>query len=309
MNRQKKKTAAQRKGIEDEPKSKAAAGPWSAPASDGDEGEDGDSGDEGYNNGAAAVSAASGPRVDDEDQDDEDEAEDEYSDDDSDDPLGLPMALSISLQGHTKRTSALAVDQAGSRCCTGSYDNSAKFWDFNGMNQSLKAFREIEPWEGHQVRAACYAPTGGYLLIACHKPEASIHDRDGKKLSHFAKGDPYVCDMIHTKGHIGPINAAHWHPTDMSKIITCAGDGSVRLWDSEIMEKQVEVIKVRNARGVSGKSVMVSTCNFSDDGKSLSALVSSRKPIVWCRCGLSLVHARAAAFICLGNAHRKLVHR
>eukprot|EP01047_Picozoa_sp_COSAG01_P021630 COSAG01_NODE_1260_length_11008_cov_96.487208_9_plen_273_part_00 len=236
--------------------------------------------------GASAEEEGGENGAEDDDDEDEDEAEEEYDEDEDEDPLGLPMAQSITLQGHTKRVSALAIDPAGSRCCTGSYDQHAKFWDFNGMNKSLQAFRTVEPWEGHQVRAASYAPSGGFLLIACHKvrsnrrpatvrhsqrrsslcalpslslplsrchgrrrrltewvgwqPEASIHDRDGKKLSSFVKGDPYVCDMAHTKGHIGPINAAQWHPTDMQRVITCAGDGSVRLWDSEVMEKQVE---------------------------------------------------------------------
>ena len=173
---------------------------------------------------------------------------------------------------HTKRVSALALDPAGTRCCTASYDYVAKLWDFNGMNSSLQSFRQFEPMEGHQVRQICYSPTGGLLLVACHKPEAAIHDRDGKHVSTFAKGDPYLADMTHTKGHIGPINAAKWHTDDVHKVITCAGDGTVRLWDSEVMEKQTEVIKVRNARGVSGKGVVVSTCAFSDDGRSKSAL-------------------------------------
>jgi WD40 repeat protein len=184
------------------------------------------------------------------------------------------------LRGHEKRLSAIALDPAGSRCCTGSYDQTCKFWDFNGMNKSLQSFRSIEPAEGHQVKSISYNPTGGLILIACHKPEGQIHDRDGKKISQFAKGDPYRSDMIHTKGHIGPINDAHWHPTDPAKIISCAGDGTVRLWDAEQMvsgglgeptNKQLEVIKVQNNRGVSGKGVMVSTCAFSPDGKIIAA--------------------------------------
>lgn len=184
-------------------------------------------------------------------------------------------------QGHTKRCSALAFDPAGSRCCTGSYDYQAKLWDFNGMNSSLQSFRQFEPVEGHQVRQICYSPTGNQLLVACHKPEAAIHDRDGKLLSTFAKGDPYLSDMIHTKGHIGPINSAHWHSSDVHKIITCAADGTVRLWDPEVLDTQTEVIKVRNARGVSGKGVMVSTCAFSDDGKMICAGTEDGTLQVW----------------------------
>eukprot|EP01043_Picozoa_sp_COSAG02_P037696 COSAG02_NODE_2848_length_7904_cov_4.981166_4_plen_353_part_00 len=210
-----------------------------------------------------------------------DEDEDAYEDDADEDPLGLPMRHSIVLKGHTKRCSALALDPAGSRCCTGSYDYQAKLWDFNGMNSSLNSFRQFEPVEGHQVRQICYSPTGNRLLVACHKPEAAIHDRDGKLLSTFAKGDPYLSDMIHTKGHIGPINAAHWHSSDVHKIITCAADGTVRLWDSEVMDTQTEVIKVRNARGVSGKGVMVSTCAFSDDGKMICAGTEDGTLQVW----------------------------
>ena len=216
---------------------------------------------------------------------DDEEGDGAYEDDGDEDPLGLPMREKIVLKGHTKRCSALALDPAGSRCCTGSYDYQAKLWDFNGMNSSLQSFRQFEPVEGHQVRQICYSPTGGLLLVACHKPEAAIHDRDGKLDATFAKGDPYLNDMIHTKGHIGPINAAHWHKSDIHKIITCAGDGTVRLWDPDEMKKQVEVIKVRNARGVSGKGVMVSTCNFSDDGKMIAAGTDDGTLQVWSMTG------------------------
>jgi hypothetical protein len=172
--RQRKRTAAELKGW-GEPSgggkaAAAAAAPAVAKGPFADNG--GVSG-----GGAAAHTGRGGPSAEeggengaeDAEDEDEDEAEEEYDEDEDEDPLGLPMAQSITLQGHTKRVSALAIDPAGSRCCTGSYDQHAKFWDFNGMNKSLQAFRTVEPWEGHQVRAASYAPSGGFLLIACHK--------------------------------------------------------------------------------------------------------------------------------------------
>jgi WD40 repeat protein len=274
------------------PAARQPAGPWESAgdgSSSGGSGSDDSDEDEGEDGPAGGGQRRDGPAADADGEDDgdgeDDEGEDAYEDDADEDPLGLPMREHIVLKGHGKRCSALALDPAGSRCCTGSYDYQAKLWDFNGMNSSLQSFRQFEPVDGHQVRQICYSPTGSRLLVACHKPEAAIHDRDGKLLDTFAKGDPYLADMIHTKGHIGPINAAHWHSSDVHKIITCAADGTVRLWDSEVMETQTEVIKVRNARGVSGTGVRVSTCAFSDDGKMICAGTEDGTLQVWTMSG------------------------
>ena len=48
--------------------------------------------------------------------------------------------------------SALTLDPSGARLITGGYDYDVKFWDFAGMDTSLRPFRTIRPFGDHQVR-------------------------------------------------------------------------------------------------------------------------------------------------------------
>ena len=47
--------------------------------------------------------------------------------------------------------SALALDPAGARLVTGSYDYQVKFWDFAGMDAGLRSFRTISPCERQEA--------------------------------------------------------------------------------------------------------------------------------------------------------------
>lgn len=82
---------------------------------------------------------------------------------------------------------------------TGSNDYKVKFWDFNGMDQSLEAFRTIEPHEGYQVKDVRWSATGDCFLVATSSTQAKLYDRDGFAISAFAKGDSYLMDMKNTK--------------------------------------------------------------------------------------------------------------
>ncbi len=45
------------------------------------------------------------------------------------------------------QVSAMGLDPAGARLVTGGYDYDVKFWDFAGMDASLRHFRQIRPCE------------------------------------------------------------------------------------------------------------------------------------------------------------------
>ena len=74
-----------------------------------------------------------------------------------------------------------------------------KFWDFNGMDQSLSSFRYIEPLNGYQVKDLQWSNTGECFLVATAACMPKLYDRDGFQLSEFAKGDMYLMDMKNTK--------------------------------------------------------------------------------------------------------------
>lgn len=70
--------------------------------------------------------------------------------------------------------SALAVDPTGSRVLSGSYDYTVHMYDFQGMNSKLASFRQLEPFEGHQVRALSWSPTAGFFLCVTGSAQAKV---------------------------------------------------------------------------------------------------------------------------------------
>jgi len=75
---------------------------------------------------------------------------------------------------------ALAVDPSGARVLTGSYDYTVRMYDFGGMDSRLKAFRELTPFDGHQVRALTWSPTGDMFFVATGKRASQGTGRDAQ---------------------------------------------------------------------------------------------------------------------------------
>lgn len=74
--------------------------------------------------------------------------------------------------------SALAVDHSGSRVLSGSYDYSVRMYDFGGMNSRLQSFRQLEPFEGHQVRNLSWSPTSDRFLCVTGSAQAKVLNAD-----------------------------------------------------------------------------------------------------------------------------------
>ena len=60
------------------------------------------------------------------------------------------------MKGHTRGVSALALEPSGARLISGGLDYFVRLWDFNGMDKRMKAFRELEVEEGHQIVDVSY---------------------------------------------------------------------------------------------------------------------------------------------------------
>ena len=162
----------------------------------------------------------------------------------------VPCSHEAIMKGHSRAVSALTLDPAGARLISGGYDCTVRLWDFNGMDASLKSFREFTPWEGQQVKSVHYSITGDKFICATMKNQATIYNRDAVKEVEFAKGDMYVHDMGQTKGHVAALVCARWHPIDRASCLTAAIDGTVRLWDVTTCDKkQVTVLKGKNTKG------------------------------------------------------------
>ncbi|KAK6940599.1 WD40 repeat [Dillenia turbinata] len=202
-------------------------------------------------------------------EDQEDEEENRYR---------IPMSNEIVLKGHTKIVSALAVDHTGSRVLSGSYDYTVRMYDFQGMNSRLASFRQLEPFEAHQVRTLSWSPTSDKFLCVTGSAQAKIYDRDGLTLGEFVKGDMYIRDLKNTKGHITGLTCGEWHPRAKETILTSSEDGSLRIWDVNDFKSQKQVIKPKLARP--GR-IPVTTCTWDREGKCIAGGIGDGSIQIW----------------------------
>ena len=49
-----------------------------------------------------------------------------------------------------------------------------KFWDFNAMDASRRAFRTLQPFECHQIKSIQYSNTGDAVLIAAGNAQVAL---------------------------------------------------------------------------------------------------------------------------------------
>lgn len=191
----------------------------------------------------------------------------------------LPVENEVTLGGaHGSYVSCLAVDKAGNRLVSGSLDSTAKFWDFNSMNRSLRSFRSIHPLEESPLRSIQFSSSGGMILCSGGDSSALVMDREGLALSHTAKGDMYIVDSGRTKGHTSGVLSAKWKPDDgmhSKSFVTTSADATVRVWDvtrttrspmvNTPIISQHRVMKLRNSRGA---KVIASTTDWFPDEKT-----------------------------------------
>lgn len=230
----------------------------------------------------SAATAAPGPStknargiVDDEDDydsDQSDEKQDELEDE-------FPISESVSLKDHSKVVSALSVDSSGARVATGSHDYDVKMWDFGGMDNRLRPFKSFEPSGNYHIHDVAFSPDGKVLLVIPGTTQPKIYTREGEDGLIFPKGDPYIRDMKHTKGHVADMTAGCWNPTTSQEFITSSNDTTIRLWNTEDRTKHKNVIVVKSKdRGARTK---VTACAYSWDAKLIAGACTDGTFHLW----------------------------
>lgn len=79
------------------------------------------------------------------DSDDDDDSDDEESGDDEEDTVDykIPASHEVEMLHGTKAVTAMTTDASGARLASGSIDYELNFWDFTGMDKSMRAFRKV----------------------------------------------------------------------------------------------------------------------------------------------------------------------
>lgn len=213
----------------------------------------------------------------------------------------LPITNQVILGGHhSKLISCVAIDPPGVRVATGSMDYHVKLWDFAGMARHVRPFREIEVDDGHPIMALSYSPSGDRLLAVLGSSQPKVLTREGVEELQFVKGDMYVVDMAHTKGHTHATTRGQWHPKARDEMITSSLDGTVRIWKLDGKRAFEKLInnKVLKMKGKSGRRCGVTTCTYNVDGSMIAGATADGQ-IQW----IDPRRAYAGSSILIKDAH------
>lgn len=216
--------------------------------------------------------------IEDEEDDDDNKSDDSYndlSDSDGDDDGSIeslqrriPATHEVNMQHGTKAILALAGDPSGARLASGSIDYDICFWNFAGMDTSMRSFRTLQPCENHPIRCLRYSSTGDMILVVSGNSQAKVLNRDGFEKIECVKGDQYITDMSKTKGHIAQLTSGDWHPYRKEEFLTSSMDSTIRVWELNNPRNQKICIKVR-AQG--GLKAIPNSCCYNRDATFIAA--------------------------------------
>ena len=198
--------------------------------------------------------------------------------------LGIPVSHEVELSGHSKAVMSLALDPAGGRILSGALDYKVRLWDFGGMDRSHTSFREFEPTAGYPVVALSFSPSGDRFLACNNTLQPAIFNKEGAEEVRFVRGDMYLADSAHTKGHTHPVTGGVWHPTEADVVVTSSADGTVRTWDlngPRALEERLvcqHIFKVKNQRGT---RVGATSCAVDPDGEWVAAGAADGSLHLW----------------------------
>lgn len=185
-----------------------------------------------------------------------DDSYDDLSDSDNDECSNeallrrIPASHEVNMQHGAKAILALAGDPSGARLASGSIDYDLCFWNFAGMDTTMRSFRTLQPCENHPIRCLQYSSTGDMILVVSGNSQAKVLDRDGFEKLECVKGDQYITDMSKTKGHTAQLTAGAWHPYRKEEFLTCSMDSTLRIWSTSSAGQHKSIIKVRASGGL-----------------------------------------------------------
>ncbi|EAW12606.1 WD40 repeat domain-containing protein [Aspergillus clavatus NRRL 1] len=215
-----------------------------------------------------------------------DDDSDDDDDSDEDDEDEFPVSHELVIKTHERAVTTMTVDPAGARLITGSTDCTLKLHDFASMTPStVRAFKSVDPsakkqsaaQETHPVHYVAFNPLSpSHVMVVTATPQPRILDRDGEVLTEFVKGDMYLRDLHHTKGHVAEVISGAWSPTDYNLCVTAGTDSTVRIWDANVGRSQKEVI-VHKSRvaGSAGRSKMTAVAWGSPKQGGSNVLVAA----------------------------------
>jgi WD repeat-containing protein 70 len=149
------------------------------------------------------------------------------------------------------------------------------------MNSGLKPFKTIEPIEGQPIHHLDYSISGDSLLVIASSLQPKLYSREGVEITEFAKGDVYIRDMRHTKGHVGEVTCSSWNPKNRNEFISSSADSTVRVWDVNNKWEHKALMVVRGKGTGPGQRTKITTCAYSPGGRWIGAAATDGTVHLW----------------------------
>lgn len=157
-------------------------------------------------------------------------------------------------------------------------DYDVSFWDFAGMDSTMRSFRTLQPCDNHPIRSLQYSLTGDLLLVISGAAQAKVLDRDGFEQLETVKGDMYITDQAQTKGHTAGLMSGSWNPTNRDEFSTTGADGTARIWNLSNPKSHTHIIKFRAQNGL---KTAPTACTYSRDGRVFACGCSDGSLQLW----------------------------
>jgi len=77
----------------------------------------------------------------------------------------IPCTHDVTMTHGTKAVIAIATDPSGVRLASGSVNYDVCFWDFAGMDSSMRSFRTLQSCENHPIKGLQYSTTGDMIIV------------------------------------------------------------------------------------------------------------------------------------------------
>lgn len=188
---------------------------------------------------------------------------------------GIPFTHQANLSGHDKNITCIAIDHVGTRMFTGAHDYKLRIWDLPNMDRNMNCFRVLVPNDSQPITAMDFNHRGNICLVVGSNAKPKILNREGRNELELMKGDMYLRDQHHTKGHTGVVTSGWWHPTNHQECVTSSLDGSIRIWDTTMncigVEQHLPNRDVITCRSEKGLPTGVWKCNLTPDGSKILA--------------------------------------
>lgn len=197
----------------------------------------------------------------------------------------IPMTHLANIEGHIKALTDIDVDKTESRLITGGLDYKVKLWDFLQMDEQMIPYRSFEPIDSHPIRSCRFDMEARYLLICAGNFQPKLFTKEGRLVFECVRGDVYMADMLHTKGHVKIVTECVWHPTEKLKFASSSHDGTCRTWDFHGrlvgLDQQLGHKSVHKARTTVNTRVGVNCCAWAPNGKMLVGGCADGSIQVW----------------------------